>query len=209
MARPRDPSVEPRIVAAAQELLSEGGYDALTMEAVANRAGVGKPTVYRRWSTRAQLVFELLTNAGVPDPVPDTGSFERDLCESARWLARSMAAADRKIMGDRLGEMIANGAFAQRVWEQRLLPDREVVMAIWHRAVERGEVRRDIDGGEVLDDLVGALAYRILVRHQDTDDRHVDELVGRVLAGVLTDTARRARAADQVDDQSVGCGNTS
>jgi AcrR family transcriptional regulator len=205
MARPRDPSVEPRIVAAAQELLSEGGYDALTMEAVANRAGVGKPTVYRRWSTRAQLVFELLTEAEVPDPVPDTGSFERDLFEAARWLARSMAAADRKITGDRVGELIANGAFARRVSEQRLLPDREVVMVIWHRAVERGEVSAGIDGGEVLDDLVGALAYRILVRHEETDDHRVDSMVRRTLGGVLTETARRESA----DAQSVGFGNAS
>jgi AcrR family transcriptional regulator len=205
MARPRDPSVEPRIVAAARELLDAGGYDALTMEAVANRAGVGKPTVYRRWSTRAQLVFELLATANVPESLPDTGSFERDLVEVARWVARSMDGTDRKIVGDRLGEMVASSSFAQRVWEQRLLPDREAVMAIWHRAVERGEVPDHIDGGEVLDDLVGALAYRILIRHEQVDDDRIGTMVSRVLNGVLADRAREIRA----DDQSVGCGNAS
>lgn len=185
MARPRDPSVEPRIMAAATELLAEGGYDALTMEAVASRAGVGKPTVYRRWSTRAQLVFELDTSAAVPDPLPDTGSLRGDLAEAAWWLAETMMGLDRKIIGDQFGEMITVEEFAHKVRDRRLRPDRDRVMEIWHRAVERGEVRSDVDGADVLDDLAGALMYRILVLHEPTGRDDVDQLVARMLGGVM------------------------
>ncbi|MEX2627570.1 MAG: TetR/AcrR family transcriptional regulator [Ilumatobacteraceae bacterium] len=185
MARPRDPSVEPRIMAAATSLLAEGGYDALTMEAVANRAGVGKPTVYRRWSTRAQLVFELDTSAAVPDPLPDTGSFRGDIVEALWWLAETMMGVDRKIIGDQFGEMVAVEEFARKVWERRLKPDRDQVLAVWDRAAERGEARADIDGAEVLDDLVGVLMYRILVRHEPTSRADIERMVDRITTGVL------------------------
>lgn len=172
-------------MAAATSLLAEGGYDALTMEAVASRAGVGKPTVYRRWSTRAQLVFELDTSGSVPDPVPDTGSFRDDMIEALWWLAETLMGVDRKIIGDQFGEMVTVEQFARKVWERRLKPDRDQVLPIWNRAAERGEVRADIDGAEVLDDLVGALVYRILVRHEPTRRVDVERLVDRITNGVF------------------------
>lgn len=189
MARPRDPSVEPRIMAAARELLAGGGYDALTMEAVANRAGVGKPTVYRRWSTRAQLVFELLTDPNVPDLLPDTGSLEGDLIETALWLIGSMTDADRKILGDRFGEMIASESFSRRVCERRLGPDRDVLLPLWQRAVDRGEVPDGIDGADVLDDLIGLLTYRVLIRHETLDRAAVTDIVTRHVGPILRSSA--------------------
>lgn len=185
MARPRDPSVEPRITAAASELLSEGGYAALTMEGVASRAGVGKPTVYRRWSTRAQLVFELFTRPTVPDPVPDTGSLREDLVELGSWLASTLGTTDRSICGDRVGEMIDSATFSARVLERRIEPDLAVIATIWDRAVDRGEVRDPEEGRELLDDLTGALMYRLLVLHEELGRDEVERLVDRMLLGVL------------------------
>lgn len=185
MARPRDPSVEPRITAAASELLSEGGYAALTMEGVATRAGVGKPTVYRRWSTRAQLVFELFTRPTLPDPVPDTGSLRDDLVELGVWLVDTLAGTDRSVCGDRVGEMIDSAGFSARVRERRLDPDLAVVATIWDRAVERGEVSDADEGREILDDLTGALLYRVLVLHGEVGRGEVERLVDRMMLGVL------------------------
>lgn len=189
-------------MAAATQLLAEGGYDALTMEAVANRAGVGKPTVYRRWSTRAQLVFELDTSVAVPDPLPDTGTLRGDLIEAVWWLAQTMQGVDRKIIGDQFGEMVTVEAFAEKVWQRRLLPDRQKVEVIWQRALERGEVRDDVDGGEVLDDIAGMLMYRILVRHHPADRAVVERLVERVLGGVLANDGTPHR-------QPAGAGRSS
>lgn len=165
--------------------MSEGGYAALTMEGVASRAGVGKPTVYRRWSTRAQLVFELFTRPTVPDPVPDTGSLREDLVELGSWLAATLGATDRSICGDRVGEMIDSASFSARVLERRIEPDLAVIAAIWDRAVDRGEVRDPEQGRELLDDLTGALLYRLLVLHEDLGRDEVERLVDRMLLGVL------------------------
>lgn len=165
--------------------MSEGGYAALTMEGVASRAGVGKPTVYRRWSTRAQLVFELFTRPTVPDPVPDTGSLRDDLLELGTWLATTLGATDRAICGDRVGEMIDSAAFSARVVERRIEPDLAVIAAIWDRAVGRGEVRDPEQGRELLDDLTGALMYRLLVLHEEVGRDEIERLVDRMLLGVL------------------------
>lgn len=176
-------------MAAASELLSEGGYAALTMEGVASRAGVGKPTVYRRWSTRAQLVFELFTRPVVPEPVPDTGSLRDDLVEIGLWLASVLGSTDRAICGDRVGEMIDSASFSARVREHRIQPDLEVVSQIWERAVARGDVRDPEEGRELLDDLTGSLVYRMLVLHEEIGRAEVERMVDRVLLGVLQASA--------------------
>ena len=68
--RPRDPELDHRIVAATLQLLADGGYDALTIEAVASSAGVGKATVYRRWSGKEELVVEAVASlTEQPEPV--------------------------------------------------------------------------------------------------------------------------------------------
>lgn len=173
-------------MAAASELLSEGGYSALTMEGVANRAGVGKPTVYRRWSSRARLVFDLFAKPAPPDPIPDTGQLRTDLVEVGVWLVRAMSRADRSIWGDRLGEMVDDPTFSAEVRERRIEPDLAVVASVWDRAVARGEVSDPDAGRELIDDLTGVLLYRVLVLHDDLDRDDVERLVDRALLGVLT-----------------------
>lgn len=71
--RPRDPDVDRRIELAAQSLLAEGGYAALTVEAVAQRAGVARTTVYRRHPSRLALAFASLLHPPRLGPPPDTG----------------------------------------------------------------------------------------------------------------------------------------
>ena len=77
--RPRDPDRDRRLIAAAQELLAEVGYDRLTMDAVAARAGMGKATAYRRWSGKAALVADAVAALQLSQPLPDTGSVREDL----------------------------------------------------------------------------------------------------------------------------------
>ncbi|MGH9122000.1 MAG: helix-turn-helix domain-containing protein, partial [Acidimicrobiales bacterium] len=78
--RPLDPSRDEAICQAALTLLAEVGYDRLTVEAVAARAGAGKATVYRRWASKAALVADALNQIAPPQHLPDTGSLQGD-CE--------------------------------------------------------------------------------------------------------------------------------
>src|SRR5438132_11861364 len=96
--RPRDPAVDQAILAAAVDLLAEGGYARLTMEQVAARAGVGKASVYLRWPNKVTLVAEAIQHrsAVVPD-VPDTGSLREDMLAFLGALLRGKWAAERAV----------------------------------------------------------------------------------------------------------------
>lgn len=77
--RPRDPGVDDAVRSAVLELLAEGGYDAVSFQRVAARAGVGQPTVYRRWATKAELVEAALFPVAQWAPPPRTGALGDDL----------------------------------------------------------------------------------------------------------------------------------
>ena len=90
----RSERVRSNVLAATQELLAEGGYDALRVDDVATRAGVHKTTVYRRWPTKAALVMAVLDSRSAERvPVPDTGSLEGDLRQFARSIVGNLTTA--------------------------------------------------------------------------------------------------------------------
>ena len=82
--RPRSEQAHRAIVEATLTLLDEGGYTALTIEAVAERAGVGKTTIYRRWPSKLELVIEAISELRPPGPPEDTGSLAGDFAAFAR-----------------------------------------------------------------------------------------------------------------------------
>src|ERR671929_840669 len=85
--RPRDPSRDSVIRAAILRLLAEVGYSALTMDAVAAEAGVGKATIYRRWRTKQDLVVDTISDLNREEATPpDSGSLEGDLRQMLRQL---------------------------------------------------------------------------------------------------------------------------
>jgi AcrR family transcriptional regulator len=83
--RPRDPGIDDAALAAARELLAEVGWEQTTMVAIAERAGVGKPALYRRWPSKTQLIFEAVFN-WMTEPVAVA-----DAQDSTEWVQRSFA----------------------------------------------------------------------------------------------------------------------
>lgn len=77
--RARDPAHSGEICRATQELLAEMGYDLVTMDAVAARANVSKPTIYRRWSCKADLIVDSVRRLSQPAETPDLGTVAEDL----------------------------------------------------------------------------------------------------------------------------------
>src|SRR5260370_18750172 len=77
--RPRSAQAQKAIIDATLELLAEEGFQGLSIEAVAARAGVGKTTIYRRWSSKEELVMEAIRQVQIDVPVMDTGNFRNDL----------------------------------------------------------------------------------------------------------------------------------
>jgi AcrR family transcriptional regulator len=192
MGRPRDPTADGRLLDATRSLLHDVGYQHLTMEAVALRAGVGKPTLYRRWHSKAELVFELLRTESLVSEVPDTGSFEGDLRAFVETLRDSCQGSDRAMFADQIAMMVLDAGFSRTVCGKRYDDDLDRIYAIWERALARGEVDPAIDGRDVLSDVGSIVAVRVLQMHRELDEHAIEALVRRTVEGVKPRRRRRS-----------------
>ena len=182
LGRPRDPSRDAVLVEAALELLGEGGYTGLTMEAVAARAGVGKATLYRRWSSKEQLVVDALATLTEPaERVRHAGVRDQlvGLLEAVRRKSGSRAG---QIFPRLIGEAADNPELMRRYREQVLEPRRRRFVAVLKSGMEQGLVRADVDLEHAVDLLLGPMSYRNLIR---TDPPPGPELAGRIVDDVL------------------------
>src|SRR5262249_19597962 len=91
MARTRDAAIDRSVLAATAQLLAEGGYSSLSVERVAARAGVAKTTIYRRWPSKAELVFAAAIHPPERGDPPDTGTLAGDLRHVAWYIVEALA----------------------------------------------------------------------------------------------------------------------
>jgi AcrR family transcriptional regulator len=193
--RPRDGAVDRRVLSAAWGLLHAGGYAALNMDDVAERAAVAKTTLYRRWPTKDHLAVAVVAEMLDEVPIPDTGDLRRDLTEFAAALAASL---NRVRMAGHYGGGASAGLAAELVAAAARHPDigeavragfaqrRAVARARLQRACEREGLRPDIDHGVLIDQLAGPIYYRILITGAPVDRSYAERLVGAVLDGAMT-----------------------
>ncbi len=187
--RPRSVEADQAIVDAALAVFAEEGFDGLTMEAVAARAGVGKATVYRRYPGKAELVIRAASCLSAAEaPEADTGSLRGDLQAIARNLVHLLTAT---VAGRCVPELVAAlPRCAQLAGEHRRFiaaPRRLTVRAV-DRAVARGELAADTDAEIVADLLAGPIFYRHLVMRGRLDTRYADRVVDAVLGWLSHDT---------------------
>jgi AcrR family transcriptional regulator len=185
--RPRDPHVDRAIIEAAVELLSDGGVEAMSVEAVAARAGVSRASVYRRYANRVDLMEAAFHAASArKPPPPDTGSARGDLVQVVLRLKSILAESDT---GGLLPAMLAAAREHPEVreaLERFTSARRSPTIAVIRRGIERGEIRPDVDPELMADMLVGAVIYRLLMRNGTIGDRRAEELVDVLLAGAGT-----------------------
>ncbi len=181
--RPRDPKLDSAILAATLELLASEGYDGLTIEAVAARAGVGKASVYRRFSNKEELVVEAVASLS-EQPERRDGTGVRDelvaLLETIR--RKNDSSISGKIFPRLLSAGIENPMLLQRYREQVLDPRRQLFIDVVQRGIDEGAFRPDVDPGHAVDLLVGPMVYRNLIR---TDPPPGPELAARIVDDVL------------------------
>jgi AcrR family transcriptional regulator len=160
--------------------LEEQGYAGLTMAGVAERAGVSTATIYRRISSKEELVVGALATL-VPDrPPADTGSLEGDLREMLRRMGEHMSGDQGRLLLGLAGEIIRHPALAEAVRARLQLPMRENLAAMLGRAIERGEIPRPADTDVAIAVVVGPLHYWLL-SGETTSPAIVDTLVPMVL----------------------------
>lgn len=182
--RPRDEGARSVIVAATMELLAEVGFAAITVDGVAQRAGVGKATIYRRWDSKERLVLDAIAATADPTPVPRTGSIEGDLTQIYGALAERLSGSEARNI---LSSMLALAAVDPEVNEmlQGMVTQRkEASRAVLTAAVERGELPPGADIGLAVDMLSGTLTYRACFVGEPVDGELVAALIRTVLAGL-------------------------
>jgi AcrR family transcriptional regulator len=175
------------ILDAALELMAATGYERLTIDAVAARAGASKATIYRRWPGKPELVMAALSRQGTAATAEvDTGDLRGDLAQAIKQMRDSLASQDGALILGLLNAMRENGELAEHVRGQVLSAKRSVIGALVARAIERGELPARADH-ELASEIAAALVFtRILVTGQPLDDTEVARIVDAVLMPVLT-----------------------
>jgi AcrR family transcriptional regulator len=149
-------------VLATLSLLEEYGYAGLTMAGVAERAGVSTATLYRRCSSKEELVVGALATLVPEGPPRDTGSLEGDLRQMLGRMTESVTGERGRLLLGLAGEMIRHPALAEPVRVQLREPMREHLAAILERAVQRGEIPVPADRDLAIALMVGPLHYWLL-----------------------------------------------
>jgi len=167
------------------EELAERGYDRLTMERVAARAGAGKQTLYRRWPSKAEMVIDAVTAWKTPPEVPDTGTLRGDLVTSGRALSR-IDGFDSDVIGGLITAARHNPDLAVAFDRNFVTPRYAALGTILARARDRGEIAPDKDL-ELLVPLLPALVFHRtqLIRRAVSRD-YVTRVIDEVLIPLLT-----------------------
>lgn len=165
--RPRSPRTDKAILKAASELVNTSGLAEMSMEGVAERAGVGKASIYRRWPSKGALAFDAVVDSIlVSQPTPDTGSLEGDLLNVARnWVRSATSRRGGRTVAGLIAEVQSDPDLAE-VWRDRFVSRiRRERRPIVERAVERGEIPAGSDPELIMDLLYGPLYHRYLNGH--------------------------------------------
>jgi AcrR family transcriptional regulator len=180
--RPRSEAARAAILRAAIELLQENGFSALSVDAIAGRAGVGKATIYRWWPNKAAVVMDAFLADTAPEmPFPDTGSAREDLRRQMRAVIRLLnTPAVRDPFVALIAESQHDPAVATALRERFVASRRKAATEVLTRGVQRGELRADLDPAVALDALYGALYYRLLVSGQRLTPRYADTLLDQL-----------------------------
>jgi AcrR family transcriptional regulator len=165
--RPRSAASHAAILRAALELAIEDGLAGMTIEAVAARAGVGKTTIYRRWSSKHELVAAAVRFIAHDLQTPDLGSVRDDYLALAGAALASLAPGALKLMPRLMLEAADDPELFAVCREVLIDPRRAALGAIVARGIERGEVRGDVDIDVAVDVLIAPMIYRALISGAD------------------------------------------
>lgn len=161
--RPRSAASHQAMLQSTLALLAEVGYEAMSIEAIATRAGVGKTTIYRRYSSKAKLVADAIESLREEMLIPDLGDLWSDidaLIENAAQI--TLTPLGRQAVAMIISSASSNSGFAQIYWEKYLQPRRQAFAIVIDRAKARNEVQTDLDPGLVFDTMSGIMLYALI-----------------------------------------------
>jgi AcrR family transcriptional regulator len=195
--RPRSEKAHNAILEASAELLLEKGLAAVSMDAVAARAGVSKATIYRWWPTKETLALDALYHEWAAVPLPrDTGSLRGDLLSLLRpWARLASKRPYGRVIAALVTEAQTDPVFARQYRARFVEPRRDQARIIFRRAIERGEIPANTKIEVALDLLYGPVYHRLLHGHAPLSDRFVRDVIDTALGGIASPGPPAARAS--------------
>jgi AcrR family transcriptional regulator len=172
---------EQEILDAALDVLSDVGYDRLTMDAVAQRAKASKATLYRRWNSKATLVVEALARMKAPPAVPDTGDLRSDLLTAFCGMGGLTEHETTATLGAVMTAVSTDPEFAREFREQVVEPKARVSRIIFERALARGELRPDLDLEIVVPALAGIVLHRVFIFGEQPDSSLIERAIDQII----------------------------
>jgi AcrR family transcriptional regulator len=191
--RQRDPATTTEaILRAALELGEELGFEGLTIEGIAARAGIAKTTIYRRWPNVGAIVMDaFLADVTRLAPLQTRETVRESFSASMRLLARAYRGRLGKILRPLIGRAQVDENLREAVRTRWVEPRREVAREIIRRGMQSGELRAGLDPDVILDALYGPFYHRLLVPYKNAvlSDAFINALVDTVFGGLARDGA--------------------
>lgn len=161
--RPRSTQSHQAMLQATLELLGEVGFDAMSIDAIAARAGVGKTTIYRRYTCKEELVADAIESVREEVSIPDTGNLWDDINELIENAAQiTLSPLGRQTVAMIISSASSNPQFAEIYWTKYLQPRRKAFAVVLERAKARNEVQANLDPGLVFDTMSGIMLYALI-----------------------------------------------
>jgi AcrR family transcriptional regulator len=187
LGRPRDESIDAKVVAAVLELLRTRGYGAITIASVARKVNTARTNLYRRWPSKRHLVAYAVVSEMGARPAANTGALRADLEAAVQTLLRAFAGPLGKALPGLVADMAQDPDLAASIREEVLAARRQSMRQALDRAEARGEIRRDLESELLLDMLTGPFYFRALFGHAPITPR----MTQSVVKYILRITARR------------------
>lgn len=183
--RQRCVEAEAAILSATIELLEEKTLREVTADAIAQRAGVSKATIYKWWPNKSLVALDaFLSRMQSAVETPNTGSTQKDFIEQLKSLLRFFASPYGRIYAQFITEGQSDPAFLDQFRNRFLKSRRDEVRVMWQRGVDRGDIRRDVDGDIVLDLIYGPIVFRLLTGHAPLNDTEAKAIVTTAFRGL-------------------------
>lgn len=184
--RPRSQAVDQAILGAALRLARQKGYANVTIDGIALASGVGKPSIYRRWSSKAEIVTEALSRQAEKDvQVPTRGSFRDILFKTLQNVARQLRESDGIIVCSLFAEAQLSKTY-RPIFQGFIRRRRRRVRDLIASAISCGALSQNLDLELALDEIYGPILVRMLVGYSEIDDTFIRAHLHHLFTGFTT-----------------------
>ncbi len=184
--RPRDEATKQRILDAALELIEEGGFPQLTCDAIAQRSGASKATIYRWWTNKVAVVIEAFVRRISPElPLREVDSFDEWVTLHLQEFAQVLRGRNGRVLAAIVAAAQTDPEVQSAFVSHWIAPRRQLWRAALEDFQQRGALPAGADINVVLDAMYGPLYFLLMVRHGKVTAEYAETLARTLLAGFL------------------------